>query len=113
MTAAIVERTQRLTGADGAVVQWLDGNEFVYSHASGIASLHVGLRLDPPTSLSGQAAALGQTLHCPDVELDDRADREGCRRVGIRSLICAPLYRDGEPTASSPSCRGRRTPSTS
>ena len=95
VTAAIVERTQRLTGADGAVVQWLDGHEFVYSHASGIASLHVGLRLELPTSLSGQAAALGETLHCPDVELDDRADRDGCRIVGIRSLICAPLYRDG------------------
>ena len=95
VTAAIVERTQRLTGADGAVVQWLDGHEFVYSHASGIASLHVGLRLGLPTSLSGQAAALGETLHCPDVELDDRADRDGCRVVGIRSLIAAPLYRDG------------------
>ena len=95
VTAAIVERTQRLTGADGAVVQWLDGHEFVYSHASGIASLHVGLRLGLPTSLSGQAAALGETLHCPDVELDDRADRDGCRVVGIRSLISAPLYRDG------------------
>ena len=95
VTAAIVERTQRLTGADGAVVQWLDGHEFVYKHASGIASLHVGLRLGLPTSLSGQAAALGETLHCPDVELDDRADRDGCRVVGIRSLIAAPLYRDG------------------
>jgi PAS domain S-box-containing protein len=95
VTAAIVERTQRLTGADGAVVQWLDGNEFVYSHASGIAAVHVGLRLDLPTSLSGQAAALGETLHCADVERDDRADRDGCRLVGIRSLICAPLYRDG------------------
>jgi PAS domain S-box-containing protein len=96
VTAAIVERTQRLTGADGAVVQWLDGDEFVYSHASGIASLHVGLRLRVPTSLSGRAATLEETLHCPDVDKDDWADREGCRAVGIRSLICAPLYRDGK-----------------
>ena len=55
----------------------------------------MGLRLGLPTSLSGQAAALGETLHCPDVELDDRADRDGCKVVGIRSLIAAPLYRDG------------------
>src|SRR4029079_19636471 len=57
VTAAIVERTQRLTGADGAVVQWLDGHEFVYKHASGIASLHVGLRLHPPPPLSRRGAA--------------------------------------------------------
>ena len=30
---------------------------------SGIASLHVGLRLGLLISLSGQAAALGETLH--------------------------------------------------
>jgi two-component system, cell cycle sensor histidine kinase and response regulator CckA len=96
VTATIVERTRRLAGADGVAVQWFDGNDSVFHHASGSAAAHVGLRLDRGSSLAGLAALTGETLHAPDTENDTRVDLASCRRVRARSLICTPLYRDRE-----------------
>jgi PAS domain S-box-containing protein len=93
--AAILERTQRLTGADGVAVQWLEEGSSVYRHGSGVASAFVGMRLPLDASLSGHAAATGETIYAPDAQLDPRADHDACVRLGIRSLICAPLEREG------------------
>ena len=94
VTSAIVERAQHLAGGDGAAVQWFDGTDSVFHHASGTAAAHIGLRLDRGTSLAGIAAAEGDALHAPDTSTDPRVDAEACRRLQARSLICAPLYRD-------------------
>ena len=93
VTTAIVERTQRLTGADGVVVHGFNERESVYRFASGIAAGHIGLRLDRGKSLVGAAALLGEVLHASDTELDPRVDHSATRQVGARSLICAPLHR--------------------
>ena len=95
VTSTIVLRAQRLCGADGATVQWFDGHESVFHHASGIAAPHVGLRLDRSASLAGVAALNGEAVYSPDTEADPRVDREVCAVLGARSLICAPLHRDG------------------
>jgi PAS domain S-box-containing protein len=95
VTAAIVERTQRLTGADGAAVQWFDGPESVFHHSSGIAAQRVGLQLDRATSFVGEATVSDEVVYVPDTRTDPRVDRETCRLLGARSLIYAPLYRDG------------------
>ena len=96
VTATIVERTRKLAGADGVAVQWFDGSDSVFHHASGSAAAHVGLRLDRGSSLAGLAGLTGETLHAPDTENDPRVDLASCHRVGARSLICTPLYRDRE-----------------
>jgi two-component system, cell cycle sensor histidine kinase and response regulator CckA len=96
VTATIVERTRRLAGADGVTVQWFDGFESVVRHASGVAAQHIGLRLDRAASLVGVAARTGETVYVPDTGADSRVDVDACRRLGARSLICTPLYRDGE-----------------
>jgi len=94
VTAAIVERAQRLAGADGASVQWFEGADAVIQQASGVAAAFVGLRCDRATSLSGLAALHGAALYSSDTEIDPRVDTETCRKLQARSLICAPLYRD-------------------
>jgi PAS domain S-box-containing protein len=96
VTATIVERTRRLAGADGVTVQWFEGGESVVRHASGVAEQHIGLRLDRAASLVGLAARTGETVYVPDTGVDPRVDVEACRRLGARSLICTPLYREGE-----------------
>jgi PAS domain S-box-containing protein len=93
VTAAIVERAQRLAGADGAAVQWFDGDDSVFHHASGTASAYVGLRLDRAASLAGVAAVNGEPAYAPDTATDPRVDGDACRKLQARSLICAPLYR--------------------
>jgi PAS domain S-box-containing protein len=95
VTQAIVERAQRLAGADGAAVQWFDGYESVYEVGSGLAQDHVGMRFDRATSLAGIAAMRGEAVYSADTYTDPRVDAAACRRLGARSLICAPLYRNG------------------
>jgi PAS domain S-box-containing protein len=94
VTAAIVERAQRLAGADGASVQWFEGTDSVFRQASGVAAAFVGLRLDRASSLAGLAALTGAPVYSPDTATDPRVDAEACRKLQARSLICAPLYRD-------------------
>jgi two-component system cell cycle sensor histidine kinase/response regulator CckA len=96
VTAAIVERAQRLAGADGASVQWFEGNDSVFRQASGVAAAFVGLRLDRATSLAGLAALSGTPVYSPDTANDPRADAEACRKLRVRSVICAPLYRESQ-----------------
>ncbi|HEV7641611.1 MAG TPA: PAS domain S-box protein, partial [Gaiellaceae bacterium] len=96
VTAAIVERAQRLAGADGASVQWFEGGDSVFRHASGVAEAFVGLRLDRATSLAGLAAANAAPVYSPDTANDPRVDAEACRKLQARSLICAPLYRESQ-----------------
>ena len=94
VTATIVERTQRLAGADGAAVQWFEGPVSVLRHASGIAAPHIGLRVNRDSSLAGVAAETGQTIYSRDTRADDRVDQRAVFQLGARSLICAPLYSD-------------------
>jgi len=95
LTSTIVLRAQRLCGGDGAAVQWFEGHESVYHHGSGIAAGHIGLRLDRSASLAGFASLNDEAVYSSDTSIDPRADSDVCARLGIRSLICAPLHRDG------------------
>jgi PAS domain S-box-containing protein len=92
----IVQRAQRLCNADGAAIQWFEGHESVLRHCSGIAAAHVGLRLDRASSLAGVAALNGEVLHAPDTDTHPWVSQEARRRTGARSVVCAPLYREGE-----------------
>jgi PAS domain S-box-containing protein len=92
----IVQRAQRLCSADGAAIQWFEGHESVLAHCSGIAYAHVGLRLDRASSLAGVAALNGEVVYAADTEAHPWVSQEARRRTGARSVICAPLYRDGE-----------------
>lgn len=91
----ICKRSQQATDAVGAVVEIIEGDSMVYAAASGTAAPHLGIRLNVATSFSGLCVRTGEVLLCLDTELDDRVDREACRRIGVASMICVPLrYRD-------------------
>lgn len=89
--AVVAARAQQLTAAAGAVVELAEGEEMVYRASSGITESFLGLRLQRSGSLSGHCVALDRPLRCDDSEQDSRVDQQACRRVGIRSMICAPL----------------------
>ena len=95
VTAAIVERAQRLTGADGATVAFADGDDLVWRYASGMCAGHEGLKHAISGSLGGLVIAQGKTLHSPDVSLDNRAHQPTAEIARSRSLISAPLEREG------------------
>jgi PAS domain S-box-containing protein len=92
----IVDVAETLTDAKGAVVELVDGDDMVYRCASKSISQHVGLRLSRDNSLSGLCVAAARVLLCEDSEHDPRVDKEACRRVGVRSMVCTPLFQTGQ-----------------
>jgi len=86
------DRLVETTTAEGAVVELVDGDEMVYRAATAALRGHIGVRLDREGSLSGQCVREHEILACEDVETDARVDRAACRRIGIRSMLCAPLF---------------------
>ena len=87
----ICQRTQALTVAAGAVVEMAEGEDMVYRACSGSLAQSLGLHLKRATSLSGLSVQKAEVLYCRDSETDERVDRDACRRVGARSMICVPL----------------------
>ena len=95
--ARVAACAEDLTSAAAAVVELAEGDQMVYRAATGSAARHVGLRLRAEGSLSGLCVREGEVLNCADREEDPRVDREACRRVGARSMLCVPL-RHGDET---------------
>ncbi|HEY2585599.1 MAG TPA: diguanylate cyclase [Tepidisphaeraceae bacterium] len=91
----VVERTQRLSGADAAVIDAVEGDETVHVAASGGAEGCVGRRLKINASLTGLALRQQTILRCDDTETDPRVDREACRKFGTRSMVVVPLVHNG------------------
>lgn len=87
----VVDQLVELTGASGAIVELVECDEMVYRAVSGVARNQLGLRLKRATSLSGLCVEKGEVLQCVDSETDERVDREACRKVGLRSMLVAPL----------------------
>ncbi|WP_374579994.1 diguanylate cyclase domain-containing protein [Pseudoduganella sp.] len=90
MDRAVLKAAQ-LTGADGAVIELVEGSEVVYRAACGLAEAQLGLRMQIKGSLSGLVLTTRQAATCTDSETDERVNREACRRVGLRSMAILPL----------------------
>ena len=86
------QRAAALTDAPGAVVELVDGNQMVYSAAWGTAAPSVGLRFSSSGSLSGLCVQQASPLLCEDTDADPRVNLDVCKRVGIGSMICVPLF---------------------
>lgn len=84
-----------LTHADGASIQFVDGNDLVCRAASGIVEEHLGFRLKRSASLAGVCIANDEMTLAPDCERDARVDRVLCREAGVRSALVTPLKHGG------------------
>jgi diguanylate cyclase (GGDEF)-like protein len=87
----VVTETMQFTGAAGAVVERLVGDDVEYLSAAGSIAAHVGLRMPLQGSLSGLAVQTREIQRCDDSETDPRVNREACRRVHARSMLIVPL----------------------
>ncbi len=92
----IGERARSLTrGASAAIA--LAHNGSVMCRASiGGSSPALGTRLDVNAGFSGECFRTGKSLRCDDAEIDPRVDAESCRRLGIRSILAAPIRAERE-----------------
>ena len=92
---AVVERIPSFTNAEGAIVEYVEGDEMVYRGASGFVAPLMGTRVKRDASLSGLCVRLGQVLRSDDVILDPRVDAAPYEEVGVRSMVVAPLKHEG------------------
>lgn len=91
----VVDRIPSLTNAEGAIVEYTQGDEMVYRGASGFTRPLLGTRVKREASLSGLCVREGRILRSDDTLADPRVDPGPCECVGIRSMVVAPLKHDG------------------
>jgi diguanylate cyclase (GGDEF)-like protein/PAS domain S-box-containing protein len=87
----VIDKLRELTQAQGASVDFVDGEHTVVRRASGTMASHIGLRIAHDTSLSGVCVRTSTVQRCDDSETDERVNRATCRLLGVRSMIFAPL----------------------
>jgi len=87
----IAEKAQVLTGATGAAIALRRGNEIVCRARTGRTAPDIGVRLQTDSGLSAECVRTGEVLLCDDAESNPRVDWATCRRMGVRSILVAPL----------------------
>lgn len=88
---AITERAQTLTGATGAAIALRKGHEVICRARAGRTAPDLGVRLQTESGVSAQCLRTGEVVLCSNAENDPHADRFTCERLGVRSILAAPL----------------------
>ncbi|GIF20325.1 PAS domain S-box-containing protein [Actinoplanes tereljensis] len=78
--------------ADGSAVELVDGPQLYYEATAGTLAGALGTRIAIAGSLSGQVLVTDAPAHCADTADDPRVNREACARLGIGSMLIAPLH---------------------
>ncbi|HEV2732155.1 MAG TPA: GAF domain-containing protein [Terriglobales bacterium] len=89
--SVIAERAQALTGATGAAIALRKGNEIVCRARTGRTAPDLGARLQTESGISADCVRTGEVVLCNDAEGNPRVDLASCRRLGVRSILAAPL----------------------
>lgn len=87
----ITEKAQTLTGATGAAIALQHGNEIICRARTGRTAPDLGVRLQSDRGISAECVRTGEMLLCNDAESNSRVDSHACRRLGVRSILAAPL----------------------
>jgi len=92
----IGERARSLTRSTGAAIALTHKGSMICRASVGTNAPALGTRLDINSGLSGECVRSGNTLRCGDAQTDPRVDAESCLRLGIRSVLAAPIQYDRE-----------------
>ena len=87
----IAEKAQALTGATGAAIALRKGDEIICRARTGRTAPDLGVRLQTDRGLSAECVRTGEVMLCNDAETNPRVDMASCRRLGVRSILVAPL----------------------
>ena len=92
----LAERAHYITGASGAAIALRRGehNDMLCRASAGSNAPELGSLLSMEYGLSGESVRTRQTLRCHDAERDPRVNREGCRQLGIASVVVMPIVSD-------------------
>lgn len=87
----IAEQALAFTRAAGAAIALSQGEAMICVASAGSDAPPVGTPLDVGSGFSGECVRTGRSLRCDDSETDDRVNRQGCRVLGIRSMVAVPI----------------------
>ena len=87
----IAERAKALTGASGAAIALRKGDEMVCRARAGRTAPDLGVRLQSDSGISADCVRTGQVVLCHDAQDDPHVDVAVCQRLGVRSILAAPL----------------------
>lgn len=87
----IGERARSLTRGSSAAIALVHKDVVMCRASVGESAPALGTRLDVNSGLAGACFREGKTLRCDDAENDPRVDLESCRRLGVRSMVAAPV----------------------
>jgi GAF domain-containing protein len=89
----LAERAQYITGASGAAIALRRGenHDMLCRASAGSNAPELGALLSMEYGLSGESVRTRQALRCDDAERDPRVNREGCRQLGIASVVVMPI----------------------
>jgi GAF domain-containing protein len=89
--SVIAERAQTLTGASGAAIALRKGDEMVCRARSGRTAPDLGVRLQSDSGISADCVRTGEVVLCHDAQDNPHVDLAACQRLGVRSILAAPL----------------------
>ncbi|MGA7219183.1 MAG: GAF domain-containing protein [Candidatus Sulfotelmatobacter sp.] len=87
----IGERARTLTRGAGAAIALVHKGGVMCRASIGESAPALGTRVNVNSGISGECFREGKALRCDDTEHDPRVDLHTCRRLGIRSILAAPV----------------------
>jgi GAF domain len=94
----LAERAQYITGASGAAIALRRGaaHDMLCRASAGSNAPELGALLSTEYGLSGESVRTRRALRCDDAERDPRVNRDGCRQLGIASVVIMPIVGDDD-----------------
>jgi hypothetical protein len=92
---SISQHARVLTRGTGAAIALAHKGSMICRASVGNAPT-LGARLDVSSGLSGECVRTGRVIRCDNSDNDPRVDAESCRRLGIHSILAAPILLGGE-----------------
>jgi GAF domain-containing protein len=89
--SVIAERAQSLTGATGSAIALRHGEDIICRARTGRTAPDLGARLQTDSGISAECVRTGEVVLCNDAERNPKVDLASCRRLGVRSILVAPL----------------------
>jgi TonB family protein len=88
---SLVEQARDVSAATGAAIALIRDGEMVCRATTGTNAPDLGVRVETGSGIAGDCLRSEQIQLCHDTETDSRVNAENCRRLGVRSMLVAPL----------------------
>jgi len=87
----ISERARTLLRGSGAAIALVDRGPMMCRASIGTGGPPLGTHVDVNSGFTGECIRTSRALRCDDTLTDPRVDAATCRRLGIRSIVAAPI----------------------